>query len=251
MRRKIVAGNWKSNLLWQDASELIQELNRGVEQRGSLAGYCVIAPPTPYLGLTVAEVDSRIAVAAQNSSATSFGAFTGEQTPEMLKSIGVQYTILGHSERRQYYGETDDIVCAKVSKAISGGITPIVCVGELLEERESGRFFDVVKHQLQVAVMKNVSDDDIEKVVIAYEPVWAIGTGKTATSEQAQEMHAAIRSWLRERYGVKAEEISILYGGSCKPDNAAELFAGADVDGGLIGGASLKANDFLAIIDAL
>ncbi|MBI1267738.1 MAG: triose-phosphate isomerase [Cryomorphaceae bacterium] len=251
MRRKIVAGNWKSNLLWQDASELIQELNRGVEQRGSLAGWCIIAPPAPFLGLTVAEVDSQIAVAAQNSSATGFGAFTGEQTPEMLKSIGVMYTILGHSERRQYYNETNEVVAQKVRQALKADVTPIVCIGELLEERESGKYLDVVKNQLEIAVLNHVEINEIEAVIIAYEPVWAIGTGRTATAEQAQEMHAAIRSWLRERYSVKADEISILYGGSCKPDNAAELFAGADVDGGLIGGASLKANDFLAIIDAL
>ncbi|MFM1932459.1 MAG: hypothetical protein RL226_1762 [Bacteroidota bacterium] len=251
MRRKIVAGNWKSNLRWSQASELIQELNSGILSRGDSDALCIIAPPAPYLGMATEEVHSQIHVAAQNVSATGMGAFTGEFTTEMLLSIGVHHAIIGHSERRQLFQESDEVVKEKTARALASGVTPIVCIGEMLDEREQEIHFEVVKRQLDAAVISHVGMDRIADVIIAYEPVWAIGTGKTASAEQAQEMHAAIRSWLRIAYGSKAENVSILYGGSCKPDNAAELFANADVDGGLIGGASLKASDFLAILDAL
>ena len=194
--------------------------------------------------------DSYFQVGAQNVSDQEKGAYTGEVSAEMLESCEIDYCIVGHSERRGYYGETDKIVAAKVDKLLAHGLKPIVCVGEVLEEREANRQFDVVKTQVEGGLF-HLDAENIQKIIIAYEPVWAIGTGKTATSEQAQEMHAHIRSLLAAKYGKEvADEISILYGGSCKPSNAKELFANPDVDGGLIGGASLKAKDFMGIITA-
>ena len=194
--------------------------------------------------------DSYFQVGAQNVSDQEKGAYTGEVSAEMLESCEIDWCIVGHSERRAYYGETDATVAAKVNKLLAHGLKPIVCVGEVLEEREAGRQFDVVKTQVEGGLF-HLTAEQMKQVVIAYEPVWAIGTGKTATAEQAQEMHAHIRSLLASKYGKEvADDISILYGGSCKPSNAKELFANPDVDGGLIGGASLKAQDFMGIVTA-
>ncbi|MBN1985572.1 MAG: triose-phosphate isomerase, partial [Prolixibacteraceae bacterium] len=192
---------------------------------------------------------NRIGVSAQNCAAEAKGAFTGEVSAEMVKSTGAEYVILGHSERREYYGETSEILNKKLALALENELTPIYCCGEPLEIREAGTQNSFVKQQLEETIF-NLSPEDFKKLVIAYEPIWAIGTGKTATSDQAQEIHAFIRSTIAEKFGQEiAEGVSILYGGSCKPSNAKELFANKDVDGGLIGGASLKAEDFLGIIN--
>ena len=192
----------------------------------------------------------RIGVSAQNCAAEAKGAFTGEVSAEMVKSTGAEYVILGHSERREYYGETSEILNKKLALALANGLTPIYCCGEPLEVREAGKQNEFVKNQLEETIFQ-LPESEFKKLVIAYEPIWAIGTGKTATSAQAQEIHAFIRSAIAEKFGSEtAESISILYGGSAKPDNAPELFANKDVDGGLIGGASLKAEDFLGIINA-
>ncbi len=187
-----------------------------------------------------------IGVGAQNCAAEAKGAYTGEVSAEMIASLGVEYVILGHSERRQYYGETSETLNKKMAQAYANNLTPIYCVGENLEEREAGKHFDVVRQQVEEVVF-NLTPEQFSKLIIAYEPVWAIGTGKTATADQAQEIHAYIRKVLAEKFGDAANETVILYGGSCKPANAAEIFAKEDVDGGLIGGAALKADDFIAI----
>ena len=207
----------------------------------------IIATPFTHL-YPVNEVvkGTRVALSAENCADKAKGAYTGEVSVDMLKSTGCEYTILGHSERRQYYGETDEKLVEKTKLALAAGLKVILCVGENLEEREAGKHFDVCNAQT-VNVLKNFSAEDMKNVVIAYEPVWAIGTGKTATSNQAEEIHAFIRETLSEKFGQLADEISILYGVSCKPSNAKELFACKDIDGGLIGGASLKAEDFIAI----
>lgn len=208
----------------------------------------IVCPPFPYLEMANDYAnDSYFMVGAQNVNDNEKGAYTGEVSAEMLQSMDLDYCIVGHSERRQYYHETDESVARKVSMLLHHELKPIVCVGERLEEREADKHFDVIREQVEKGLF-HLSADDIQHVIIAYEPVWAIGTGKTATSEQAQEVHAFIRGLLTDKYGDKvAQEISILYGGSCKPGNAKELFAKPDVDGGLIGGAALKADDFLAI----
>ena len=188
-----------------------------------------------------------MALSAENCADKAKGAYTGEVSVDMLKSTGCEYTILGHSERRQYYGETDEKLVEKTKLALAAGLKVILCVGENLEEREAGKHFDVCNAQT-VNVLKNFSAEDMKNVVIAYEPVWAIGTGKTATSEQAEEIHAYIRKVLADMFGAGvADDVTILYGGSCKPSNAKELFAQPDIDGGLIGGAALKAEDFIGI----
>ena len=211
----------------------------------------IVCPPFPYLEMASDYAnDSYFMVGAQNVSDQEKGAFTGEVSAAMLESCEIDYCIVGHSERRAYYGETDALVAAKVNQLLKHGLKPIVCVGEVLDEREAGRQFEVVGRQVKEGLF-HLTADEMREVVIAYEPVWAIGTGKTATPEQAQEIHHFIRTLLVEKYGAElADEISILYGGSCKPSNAKELFANPDVDGGLIGGASLKADDFMGIITA-
>ncbi len=208
----------------------------------------IVCPPFPYLEMTSDYAnDSYFMVGAQNVSDQEKGAYTGEVSAEMLESMEIDYCIVGHSERRGYYGETDKIVAAKVDQLLKHDLKPIVCVGEVLEEREANKQLEVVKRQVEEGLF-HLTAEQMKEVVIAYEPVWAIGTGKTATPEQAQEIHAHIRSLLTAKYGKElADEISILYGGSCKPGNAKELFACPDIDGGLIGGASLKADDFVAI----
>ena len=208
----------------------------------------IIATPFTHL-YPVNEVvkGTRVALSAENCADKAKGAYTGEVSVDMLKSTGCEYTILGHSERRQYYGETDEKLVEKTKLALAAGLKVILCVGENLEEREAGKHFDVCNAQT-VNVLKNFSAEDMKNVVIAYEPVWAIGTGKTATSEQAEEIHAYIRKVLADMFGAGvADDVTILYGGSCKPSNAKELFAQPDIDGGLIGGAALKAEDFIGI----
>lgn len=248
MRRKIVAGNWKMNTHLHEGLELAKAVEASSQEKTSDA-LMIIAPPFTHLA-KVSEVISEVKLAAQNCSSEESGAFTGEISPDMLKSAGVEYVIIGHSERRSYYHEDNEILNKKVQLVLSKGLSPIFCCGELLEEREAGKMFDVVREQITVG-LKGLSSSDMKNVIVAYEPVWAIGTGVTASPEQAQEMHKFIRDLLAELFdsGV-ADDTSLLYGGSCKPSNAAELFANPDVDGGLIGGAALKAEDFIQIVNA-
>ena len=252
MRKHIVAGNWKMNLTFTEADELLDELMSELEKvELPRDTQVIVCPPFPYLEMASDYAnDSYFMVGAQNVSDQEKGAYTGEVSAAMLESCEIDYCIVGHSERRAYYGETDELVAAKVNQLLAHGLKPIVCVGEVLEEREAGRQLEVVKRQVEKGLF-HLDGEDIKKVVIAYEPVWAIGTCKTATPDQAQEIHARIRGLLAAKYGKEtADEISILYGGSCKHSNAKELFANPDVDGGLIGGASLKAQDFMGIVTA-
>ena len=248
MRKPIIAGNWKMHKTIAEALEFVNEVKDRVNNDKVEAVIC--APFTLLKDLKQATKGTNIKIGAQNMHFEEKGAFTGEISPLMLKELDMDYVVIGHSERRQYFNETDETVNKKVLKALEVGIDPILCVGETLEEREAGNTKDVCKVQVEKA-LENVSKEDLAKVVIAYEPVWAIGTGKTATSAQAEEMHAFIRKTIADKYGKEvADNTSILYGGSCNPKNADELFCQADVDGGLIGGASLKADDFMAIITA-
>lgn len=252
MRKHIVAGNWKMNNTFEEADDLLDRLSGLLESATPDRNTDVIVcPPFPFLEMTFDYSDeSYFSVGAQNVSDQERGAYTGEVSAAMLKSMQIAYCIVGHSERRAYYHETDAVVARKVDRLVAHGIRPIVCCGEVLEERESGRQFDVVRRQITDGLF-HLAPEQFAQVVVAYEPVWAIGTGKTATPEQAQEMHAFIRSLIAKHYGqAVADDTSILYGGSCKPDNARELFANPDVDGGLIGGASLNADDFMAIVTA-
>ena len=250
MRKNIVAGNWKMNTTLQEgvalANEIKEALN-GVETKCDV----VVATPFTHLVSVVAAVEgASIGVGAENCADKTEGAFTGEVSAKMVASTGAQYVILGHSERRAYYHETPEVLKEKVLLALENNLTPIFCVGEVLAEREAGEHFNVVAAQVKESLF-NLTADEFSKIVIAYEPVWAIGTGKTATADQAQEIHAFIRQTIAEKYGNEvADNTSILYGGSCKPSNAGELFAKPDVDGGLIGGAALKADSFLGIITA-
>ena len=245
--RTIVAGNWKMNTDRVSAHLLVNAL---VEQAGSFAAQVqvVVAPPFPFLLPAVKQLEGTgIWVAAQNCSERSNGAYTGEVSAAMLQSIGVQACIVGHSERRQYFGETDALIGQKVAALLAHDITPIFCCGEVKEDRETGRHFDVVTEQMKGALSK-LTNEQLMKVVIAYEPVWAIGTGLTATAQQAQDMHAHIRSLLHLHSAEVAATVPVLYGGSCKPDNAESLFGQPDVNGGLIGGASLVAEQFVELV---
>ena len=248
MAKKIVAGNWKMNKNLQEGVALAKELTEVVKNPN-----CGVIICTPFIHLaSVAEIvkGSAIELGAENCADKASGAFTGEVSAEMIKSTGAQYVILGHSERREYYKETPEILREKVLLAQKNGLKVIFCIGESLAEREANKQNEVVKAELEGSVF-NLAEEDFRKIIIAYEPIWAIGTGKTATAEQAEEIHAYIRSIVAEKYGqAVAEDTSILYGGSCKASNAPELFAKADIDGGLIGGASLKCADFKGIIDA-
>ncbi|MBR0222838.1 MAG: triose-phosphate isomerase [Bacteroidales bacterium] len=247
MRKKIVSGNWKMNTSVAEGVELAKAIVAKVNEIPAGVSL-VVAPPFTHL-TCVAEAlkGSPVALSAQNCADEPKGAFTGEVSAAMLKDAGCACTILGHSERRQYYGETAAKLVKKVALAFGNGLKVIYCVGEQLSEREEGRHFDVVSEQIS-SVLFGLQPGQMKDIVIAYEPVWAIGTGVTATAEQAQEMHAFIRETIRVHFGEKvAEATTILYGGSCKPSNAKELFACPDIDGGLIGGASLKADDFIAI----
>ena len=248
MRNKIVAGNWKMNKSIQDAEDLVSTI---ADELDGVDTACevVLCPPYPYLEMASDYADeSGLQIAAQNVSEFEDGAYTGEVSASMLASIEIGYCIVGHSERRKYFGETNAQLATKVEKLLDHAIRPIFCIGELLEERNANNHFVVVKRQLEEGLF-NLNKDEFSVVVIAYEPVWAIGTGVTATSAQAQEMHAFIRQQITEKYGQSvADQTTILYGGSCNAKNAAELFANPDVDGGLIGGASLVAEDFIKIV---
>ncbi|NPA45508.1 MAG: triose-phosphate isomerase [Chlorobi bacterium] len=253
MRNKIVAGNWKMNTIVRDGVALASMINnelKEVELREDVK--VIIAPPFTHLTFVSQVVDNKkILLAAQNCATEDAGAYTGEISAEMLKMLGCNAVILGHSERRAYYGETSETLIKKTEQVIKNEMTPIFCCGEMLEQREAGNHFKIVEAQISEALF-HLSEEDFAKIVIAYEPVWAIGTGVTASKEQAQEMHAFIRNFVKEKYGDKvAENLTILYGGSVKPNNAKEIFAEPDVDGGLIGGASLKADSFIDIIKAI
>ncbi len=251
MRKKIVAGNWKMNKDFQDAEDLMFEIVDELTEKGSGETEVIICPPAVYLEMSSdIAAENGFMVGAQNLSQWESGAYTGEISASMLHSMGITHCILGHSERRTYFGETDKVIATKVDLTLKYGMTPIYCCGEVLAERQAEKHFDVVRTQLSEALF-HLGNEAVSQVIIAYEPVWAIGTGVTASSAQAQEMHAFIRSLLTEKYGKEvSDEISILYGGSCNAKNAAELFANPDVDGGLIGGAALKAADFVAIVNS-
>ena len=247
MRKKIVAGNWKMNTTKPDGVELAKQVAELSAEVPAGIGLIVAPPFTHLCAVNKALAGSRVELSAQNCADHVNGAYTGEVSVDMLKAVGCKWTILGHSERRQYYGETDEKLVEKTRLALEAGLGVILCVGENLEEREAGKHFDVCTAQIK-NVLYNFSAEDMKNVIVAYEPVWAIGTGKTATAEQAEEIHAHIRKVLAEKFGQQvADDVTILYGGSCKPSNAAELFAQSDIDGGLIGGAALKAADFIQI----
>jgi triosephosphate isomerase len=251
MRKRIVAGNWKMNKTPKEGVELAKEINAKVSQLKDHSVEVIIGTPYIHLMDVAKTVNPEyIKVAAQNCAAWSHGAYTGEISAEMIRLAGAEYVILGHSERRKYFNESGEVLNAKVLLALENMLKPIFCCGEVLEERNAEKHFEVVKTQLEEGIF-NLTEADFKEVVIAYEPVWAIGTGVNASPEQAQEMHQYIRKEIANKYGkVIADDTSILYGGSCKPSNASELFSNEDVDGGLIGGASLNADDFLGIITA-
>jgi len=247
MRRKVIAGNWKMNMLPNEAIAFIEELAKKVKNSENEVILCV-----PYIdlfyGLLTAQ-DSKIKIGAQNMHYEDSGAYTGEVSGKMLASIGVEYVIIGHSERRQYFNETDEIVNKKVKSAIRNGLKPIICVGETLEQREAGLTQKVITNQIELALV-GVEENHLENIIIAYEPIWAIGTGKTATKEDANDSIKAIRNKISEIYGQNvANRVIIQYGGSVKPTNAKELFEMSDIDGGLVGGASLKADEFSKIVN--
>ena len=250
MRKKIVAGNWKMNMNLQEGIALAKELNETLKADKPNCGV-VICTPFIHLASIAQFLDQDIiGLGAENCADKEKGAFTGEVSAEMVKSTGAQYVILGHSERREYYKETPEILKEKVLLAQKQGLKVIFCIGESKDERVAGKQNEVVKAELEGSVF-NLPEEDFRKIIIAYEPIWAIGTGLTATAEQAEEIHAYIRGIIAEKYGqAVADDTTILYGGSCKASNAPELFAKPDIDGGLIGGASLKAADFKGIIDA-
>ncbi|NDW12315.1 triose-phosphate isomerase [Bacteroides sp. 214] len=248
MRKNIVAGNWKMNKTFPEGVEFVKELKLALENEKT---NCDVVICTPYIHLaaaaTILEV-SAVGVGAENCADKEAGAYTGEVSAAMVASTGAKYVILGHSERRAYYGETAEILKEKVKLALANNLTPIFCIGEVLAEREAEKQNEVVYAQLAGSLFE-LSAADFSKIVLAYEPVWAIGTGKTATAQQAQDMHAYIRGVIAEQYGKEvADNTSILYGGSCNPSNAKELFSNPDVDGGLIGGACLKIADFKGVI---
>ena len=246
MRKPIIAGNWKMHKTIAKALEFVTEVKDRVNNDKVEAVIC--APFTLLKDLKQATKGTNIKIGAQNMHFEEKGAFTGEISPLMLKELDMDYVVIGHSERRQYFNETDETVNKKVLKALEVGIDPILCVGETLEEREAGNTKDVCKVQVEKA-LENVSKEDLAKVVIAYEPVWAIGTGKTATSEDANDVIAYIREVVANLYGELANEVRIQYGGSVKPSNVAEIMNQSDIDGALVGGASLEANDYVELVN--
>ncbi len=251
MRKKIAAANWKMNLNMPDALQLIHEVMKGFN---TVARNCeiIFAPSFPFLGYIagLTKGNNSVHVAAQDCSAHSHGAFTGEVSAQQIKSAGATHVIIGHSERRTYHHEKSELLIQKIKQALNNDLKIIFCCGETLKERNAEQHFTTVNKQLEETVFQ-LDLKDLSRLIIAYEPVWAIGTGVNATATQAQEMHRYIREQLKSKFGVASEDMSILYGGSCNEKNAAELFAQPDIDGGLIGGASLKAESFLAIADAL
>lgn len=250
MRKNIVAGNWKMNKNLQDGLAFVEELLVALDNHDKINCEVILGTPFIHLsGVAALVKNKKVGVAAQNCADKASGAYTGEVSAAMIASTGAKYVILGHSERRTYYGETDAILKEKVLLALSNGLAPIFCIGETEKERDANIHLDVVKKQIENALF-NLSATDFSKIVLAYEPVWAIGTGKTATSAQAQEMHAFIRKTLAEKFGKEvADNTSILYGGSANGGNAKELFSCPDIDGGLIGGASLDVQKFIPVIE--
>jgi len=250
MRKKIVAGNWKMNMTFEEGQTLTSEILNMFKDENITNAIAILNPPFPHIypvKKMIADTKG-VYLGSQNCSDKESGAFTGEVSAKILASFGVQYVIIGHSERREYFGESNELLGVKVKEALANGLKPIFCCGESLDIRTAGTHEPNVKFQLTESLF-DLSPEEFSQVVIAYEPIWAIGTGKTATAEQAQEMHAALRRHIASKYGKDiANETSILYGGSCNPKNAQELFSKADVDGGLIGGASLKSRDFIDII---
>ena len=247
MRKKIVAGNWKMNTTVPEGVSLAEAVVAKSAEVPAEVGLIVATPFTHLCPVAGVVKGTRVELSAENCADKEKGAYTGEVSAAMIASTGAQWTILGHSERRQYYGETDGKLVEKVKLALANGLKVILCVGENLDEREAGRHFEVVTSQIE-NVLFQFTAEEMASIVVAYEPVWAIGTGKTATAEQAEEIHACIRKVLAGKFGEQvAEDMTILYGGSCKPSNAKELFAQSDIDGGLIGGAALKADDFIGI----
>ena len=247
MRKNIVAGNWKMNTTVPEGVELAKAVLAASAAVPADVKLIVATPFTHLCPVAAVVGGTRIGLSAENCADKEKGAYTGEVSAAMLASAGCQYTILGHSERRQYYGETDEKLVEKTRLALANGLDVILCVGENLEEREAGRHFAVCESQIK-NVLYNFTAEDMKHIIVAYEPVWAIGTGKTATAEQAEEIHAFIRKTIAEKFGEQvADDTTILYSGSCKPSNAKELFAQKDIDGGLIGGAALKADDFIGI----
>jgi triosephosphate isomerase len=248
MRTKIIAGNWKMNLSFDEARQLYHLLSK--MEYDTKVAQMMIAPPAIYLSQFAFANSSDLILAAQNCHQEASGAYTGEWSPEMLASVRIDHCIVGHSERRSMFGDTDAIVAQKVRRCFDSGVTPIVCCGESLEERESGKHFDLITSQISI-VLKQLEEHEVERLIIAYEPVWAIGTGKTASAQQAQEMHEFIRKLIALQFDEqRAAQVRILYGGSMKPANAADLLSMPDVDGGLVGGASLQYDSFKAIFEA-
>jgi triosephosphate isomerase len=252
MRKKIVAGNWKMNMNLEEGIRFAKSVDQYFREKPSRKAEVILC--TPFIHLPgVAEIVKKgeVALGAQNCASEASGAYTGEVSAFMVKSTGAEYVIIGHSERRAYYQEDDRLLNKKTVLAINSGLKVIFCCGEVKAEREEKKHFIIVKRQLEEGLF-TLPADEMKNIVIAYEPVWAIGTGLTATPDQAQEMHQYIRKLVKEKYGNEcAEHMTILYGGSCKPSNAAEIFSKPDVDGGLIGGASLKKEDFVAIVEAV
>ena len=249
MRKKIVAGNWKMNTTVPEGVALAKEINAALTGRPVNCGVVVCVPATHLCPVADVIDDKLLGLGAENCSEHDKGAYTGEISAAMVASTGAGYVIIGHSERRQYFGEDNAQLLSKVRQALANGLTPIFCVGEVLEQREDGSYNAVVRGQVEA--LFSLPAEELAKIIVAYEPVWAIGTGKTATADQAQDMHANIRAAIAAQYGKElADGTTILYGGSCKPANAPELFAKPDVDGGLIGGAALKADSFMGIIAA-
>lgn len=250
MRKKIVAGNWKMNKNAEETEDLLNDLIDKLPN--DVEAQIIVAPTFVNLASAVDHLEfTNIVVAAQNMNQNENGAYTGEISADMLKSIGVNTVILGHSERRAYFHETDTILAQKVTTALRHDMTVIFCFGEELKDRQDKQHFNIVENQLRDGLF-HIQNEDWDKIILAYEPVWAIGTGETASAEQAQEMHEFIRETVLKRYGsIIAEEVSILYGGSVKPENAREIFSKPDVDGGLIGGAALKASDFAKIVEGI
>ena len=250
MRKNIVAGNWKMNLDYEQGLSLFSEIVNMVKDEVVGDQEVVVCSPFIHLSSIAKLATAKVAVGAQNIHQADAGAYTGEISASQVKSVGAAYVILGHSERRAYFGETDALLAEKVNVALKNELKPIFCIGETKEEREAGDFFTIIKTQLEQGIF-HLTAAEFAQVVLAYEPVWAIGTGLTASPEQAQEVHAFIRATLAAKYGQElADATTILYGGSCNPSNADDLFSQADIDGGLIGGASLKSRDFLSIVKA-
>jgi triosephosphate isomerase len=250
MRKKIVAGNWKMNMDYAEGVSLFSEIVNMVRDEKKGDQQAIICAPYIHLNSLAKLGGTTVQIGAQNCHQNESGAYTGEISAKMIKSVGCNYVIIGHSERRQYFAENDLLLAEKTKAALAHDLIPIFCIGETLDERNNGDYFEVIKSQLTNGVF-DLTATEFAKIVIAYEPVWAIGTGLTASSDQAQEVHAFIRSEIAAKFGSEiAEGTSILYGGSCNPKNAAELFAQQDIDGGLIGGASLKSRDFTDIVKA-